>query len=109
MTANTHTELAVATVDRIKQLKAERKRYFDVEGDGVDEVLSECWSTIESLSLKLEAAREALRETKRLDVFRLARLAALAANNAAKVVEINEAGNRVSTILSEGDADVFRS
>jgi hypothetical protein len=61
MTANTHTELAVATVDRIKQLKAERKRYFDVEGDGVDEVLSECWSTIESLSSKLEAAREALR------------------------------------------------
>jgi hypothetical protein len=29
----------LALVERIKQLRAERKHYFDVEGDGVDTLL----------------------------------------------------------------------
>lgn len=37
----------VELVDRIKQIKAERKRYFDVEGDGVDVLLNDIWDYLD--------------------------------------------------------------
>jgi hypothetical protein len=41
---------ALALVDRIKQMKADRRSIFGVEGDGVDVLLNDCWDTIEALT-----------------------------------------------------------
>lgn len=54
MTANTHTELVVAL--------NERSGWRELVDPGTRDYLAEAATTIESLSSKLEAAREALRK-----------------------------------------------
>jgi hypothetical protein len=49
----------VELVDRIKQMKANRKSIFGVEGDGVDVLLDDCWAELESLSTELRSWQDA--------------------------------------------------
>ncbi len=39
----------LALIERIKQMIADRKNIFGVEGDGVDLLLRDCWSALEEL------------------------------------------------------------
>jgi len=41
-------EARLKLIDRIKQMKAARKRLFDVGGDGVDVLLDDCWAALEA-------------------------------------------------------------
>lgn len=50
-------------VERIMQLKAERKRCFDVEGDDVDTLFSEAAARLTLLEAQNRELRDALKET----------------------------------------------
>lgn len=40
-------------VERIKQMMADRRNYFDVAGDGVDLLLGDCWTALEQQAAEL--------------------------------------------------------
>ncbi len=45
-------------IERIKQMMADRRNYFDVAGDGVDVLLGDCWDKLEALESQLRMAVE---------------------------------------------------